>query len=127
MRSQKKVGPYWKTINYIVRIWTGGNFSDKERLCKTYRDHYAHIRAVVRKDRLLEFNPQDGYESLCKFLGEPLPNESSYPHINRPDNIITMHTKLWWFTLANAVLKIGTGIGAVGVAAGAVWYYRYMR
>ncbi|KAI4112749.1 MAG: hypothetical protein LQ338_008279 [Usnochroma carphineum] len=119
------VGPYWKTINFIMNIWTGGSFDDRSKLCQSYRDHYAHIRAVVPQEKILEFKPKDGWEELCTFLGKPIPADEPYPRINQPDNIIKMHTMVWYMVVAKAVQKIGGTIVAVGVAAGAAWYYRY--
>ena len=119
------MGPFWKTFNYIVSILTHGDFNDQKVLRETYRNHYRHVREVVPEEKLLEFNPGDGYQKLCDFLGEPRPDKESYPHINQPDNIIRVHTKLWRFTVINAVVRVGGGIGAVAAVAGAMWYYRY--
>jgi len=122
---QKLVGPFWKTFKYIVSLWTDGDFNSRERLRQTYRDHYSHVRQVVPKTKLLEFGPGDGYQKLCDFLDEPQPDKELYPHINQPDNIFKMHTKLWWFTVVNAIVRVGGGIGAVAAAAGAMWYDSY--
>lgn len=112
-------------MNLIMGVWTGGDFNNRRKLQQSYRDHYAHVRSVVPKNNILEFKPGDGYEQLCRFLGKPVPENEQYPHINQPDNIITMHKSIWWFTLANAVLKVGGAVGAIVVAALAVWYYQY--
>ena len=120
------MGPFWKTFNYILTVWTHGDFNDQDSLRQTYRNHYRHVRDVVPKEKLLEFHPGDGYKKLCDFLAEPPPDEP-YPHINQPDNIFRMHTKLWWFTVVNAIVRVGGGIGAIAAAAGAIWYYRSRR
>lgn len=119
---QTRLGPYWRTINYIVSIWTGSDYNDSKTLCNTYRDHYSHVRAVVPKEKLLEFDASSGYEALCDFLGVPTPVGEEYPHINQPSNIITMHTKFWWFTVATLLFRVIIGSGAVLIAAGAVWW-----
>ncbi|RAH75062.1 sulfotransferase family protein [Aspergillus aculeatinus CBS 121060] len=46
-----------------------------------YREHYALVRRVTSKDRLLEFKLSDGWEPLCEFLGKPVPDKP-FPHIN---------------------------------------------
>lgn len=53
----------------------------REKARQTYRDHYALVRRVTPKGRLLEFKLEDGWESLCKFLGKPVP-EVPFPHAN---------------------------------------------
>lgn len=45
-----------------------------------YYRHNDWVRSVVPKDRLLEFEPSQGWEPLCKFLGNPIPAEP-YPHM----------------------------------------------
>lgn len=121
------MGPFWKTYKYILSIWTGGNLNDHEKLLQAYRDHYKHVRKVVPAEKLLEFKPGFGYKELCDFLDEPLPGDELYPHINQPDNIITMFTKLWWFTVVNAVVRVGGTACAVAAGLGAIWYYQFRK
>ena len=104
-------------------IWTGGNISDRNRLRQSYRDHYAHVRAGIPRDEILEFKPQDGWEPLCKFLGKPIPSEP-FPHVNRPDDLLKMQTMVWWWAVIKTAQKVGGTIAAIGIAAGAVWYAR---
>ncbi|KAG6994148.1 hypothetical protein G7Y79_00046g081990 [Physcia stellaris] len=118
----KLIAPFWKTYKYILHLWCGGPTTNKTRLLQTYREHYAHIRSVVPRERLLEFRRGDGYKQLCEFLGEEVPGEEDYPHVNRPDEIIGRLRVIYWVTVAMAVAKIG---GAVAVAGGAVWYAKY--
>ena len=106
-----------------MSIWTGDSIHDRNRLRQTYHDHYAHVRAIIPKDEILEFKPQDGWGPLCKFLGKPVPDEP-YPHVNRPDDIIKMQTFVWWLAVAKTAQKVGGTVLALGVVAGAVWYAR---
>ena len=46
-----------------------------------YERHNAEVRARVPKHRLLEYQPGDGWEPLCKALGVPVPSEP-YPKTN---------------------------------------------
>lgn len=48
---------------------------------RTYRNHYADIRAGVPKEKVLGFRLSDGWEPLCKFLGKEVPDEP-FPHRN---------------------------------------------
>lgn len=42
----------------------------------------ARVRASVPPERLLVFNPADGWAPLCAFLGKDVPN-IAFPHVNR--------------------------------------------
>lgn len=106
-------------------LCTRGNLNDRQQLAQTFHDHYEHVRRVVPKEKLFEFDPKGGYEPLCKFLDKPVPKGGTYPHTNTPENLIEVHAKLWWYTLAIAVKKIGVNLGAVVIPAGAMWYYFY--
>ena len=116
------MGPYWNVLNLIVSIWTGGDFNDRARLRQTYRDHYAHIRSVVPREKILEFRFGDGYEELCLFLGKPVPSDETFPNINHPDNIVKLHEALLRRTVKALLWKAGMTLGAVLVAVGALWW-----
>ena len=50
-------------------------YKDFEQNGRTrYQEHYDFIRSIVPKDRLLEYHVQEGWEPLCKFLGDPIPS-----------------------------------------------------
>ena len=52
---------------------------DYERI---YNDHNAWIqRLVSQQDRLLVFNVKEGWEPLCKFLGNDVPS-TTFPRLN---------------------------------------------
>ena len=110
-----------------MSIWTNGDFKNRDRLRQSYREHYNHVRAIVPKENILDFNAKDGWSILCSFLDKPVPKDEPYPHINRPDNIIILHTKLWNRVAWKAAKDIGGIILAIAVAVGAVWYYSYWR
>lgn len=48
-----------------------------------YREHYAEVRGLLKDqpERLLEFNLDEGWEPLCKFLGKPIP-DVAFPKVN---------------------------------------------
>ena len=48
---------------------------------EVYEAHARRVRSVVPEARLLEFQAADGYGPLCRFLGQPIPDEP-YPHLN---------------------------------------------
>jgi hypothetical protein len=76
----------------------------------------------VPKDRLLIMTLEDGWEPLCKFLGDlPVPDEP-FPRVN--DSVtFDKHAAEFMFKLVfKVVVRLGT-VAAVPYAA--FWAYRY--
>lgn len=46
-----------------------------------YDEHFAEVVAAIPQDRLLRWQPSDGWEPLCERLGVPVPDEEP-PHRN---------------------------------------------
>lgn len=68
------------------RIFDARIYSLDEQI-DLYHRHNAFVRQVVPKDKLLEYDPKQGYEPLCKFLNVPVPtdergNQLDFPHAN---------------------------------------------
>ncbi|CAG5104155.1 Oidioi.mRNA.OKI2018_I69.chr1.g1119.t1.cds [Oikopleura dioica] len=47
-----------------------------------YESHNRRVQEIVPAERLLVWNPKDGWEPLCKFLGKPVPDKP-IPHDNK--------------------------------------------
>lgn len=65
-------------------IWNGtfdGRFEDRAHAIEVFERHNAEVRATVPADRLLEYQPGQGWEPLCEFLDVPVPAED-FPHVN---------------------------------------------
>ena len=54
---------------------------DKDFVIAQYEAHNAEVQAAVPADKLLVYQPGDGWEPLCDFLGKPVPDED-YPRVN---------------------------------------------
>jgi hypothetical protein len=66
------------------------NFADpsnKRAAMAAYEKHNADVRARAPKSRLVEYQPGDGWEPLCKALGVPVPNEP-FPHTNTREEFL---------------------------------------
>ena len=59
----------------------GGEIEDKDHVIKVFKKNSADVRATFGPDRLLVFDPHEGWEPLCAFLGVPVPDET-FPHTN---------------------------------------------
>ena len=62
---------------------------DAETAMASYEAHNAHVRATVPADRLLEWQPGDGWAPLCTALGAPVPDDP-FPHVNTTDDFRQM-------------------------------------
>lgn len=65
-------------------IWDGvfdGRMDDKAHVLAVFERHNAAVRAQVPTGQLLEYQPGDGWEPLCDFLGCSVP-EAPYPRTN---------------------------------------------
>jgi hypothetical protein len=54
-----------------------------------YEEHNAQVRAAIPADRLVEWQPGDGWAPLCDRLGVPQPDEQ-FPHLNTGDEFQAM-------------------------------------
>ncbi|HVM64655.1 MAG TPA: sulfotransferase [Acidimicrobiales bacterium] len=58
--------------------------------CKAaYEQHNADVRATVPAERLIEWQPGDGWGPLCAKLGVPVPSVP-FPHVNTTDDFRAM-------------------------------------
>ena len=66
-------------------LWTGlyGENQDAFEMKgkEVYRKQYEELRALVPPDRLYEMDVEDGWEGLCSFLGDEVP-DTPYPRLN---------------------------------------------
>lgn len=53
----------------------------QEKARQAYRDHYALVRRITPKDRLLNLSLGDGWGPLCEFLDKPVP-DVPFPRVN---------------------------------------------
>ncbi|AZQ67822.1 hypothetical protein EF888_12145 [Silicimonas algicola] len=76
-------------IHDILEAWNdlagkgtfGGKLDDKEVGLAAFRKRTDDVRAALPADRLLIFDPAEGWAPLCAFLGKDVPDEP-FPHHN---------------------------------------------
>lgn len=64
----------------LLLLWDrlfSGDFEGKGK--DVYRAHYSLVRQLVPPEQLLEYDVSQGWEPLCKFLGEEVPNAREMP------------------------------------------------
>lgn len=104
-----------------MAIWGDGDPYNYAAIRNYYIEHYKHVREVVPKERLLEFESKEGWEPLCKFLGKEPPKEP-YPNINDAKATVNLHSFVFYLRIAQMLAKPVLTLGAVG-AAGAAWWW----
>jgi hypothetical protein len=85
-----------------------------------YWEHCDMIRGLVLKDRLLEWNVEQGWEPLCRFLGKDVPDEP-FPRRNDAAGFhsqIEDQTKGW---ILKGFRNVGIPVVAVGGLAVGTW------
>jgi len=65
------------------------NWRDETEAKRAYEAHNANVRASVPADRLVDWQPGDGWEPICEKLGLPAPSEP-FPHVNTTGEFRTM-------------------------------------
>ncbi|KAM0704799.1 hypothetical protein Q7P35_007585 [Cladosporium inversicolor] len=117
------LGKYYAMGMGSLATWTGGDVHNIEKLKEGYVRHYARIRAVVPKERLLEWHPRDGWEPLCEFLGKDVP-EGQFPKVNQGDWVAELHGKMLVYSFVVVVLKGLRAVSPVVVVGAAWWWFR---
>ncbi|KAI1343524.1 P-loop containing nucleoside triphosphate hydrolase protein [Xylariaceae sp. FL0016] len=76
---------YYPMLKKFFDTFFEGDFPNRGKA--VYLRHNEEIRQMVPKDRLLEFRVQDGWDPLCKFLGEEIP-AGGFPNVNDNSDFI---------------------------------------
>ncbi len=93
----------------LLKLWDNffqGDFISNGK--DIYLAHYAEIRRLVPQERLLECHIENGWEPLCKFLGEEVPS-IPFPCSNTIDTFV-----------AGAAERNGRKLCALGLKAAAL-------
>jgi len=69
----------WRTVQYAYKYTIGDDFPTNGK--QRYLDYNARMKALLPKERLLEFNVKPGWGPLCKFLDLPVP-DVPFPRVN---------------------------------------------
>ncbi len=60
-----------------------GKFEKKSLAIKIYQEHIDRIKRVIPAEDLLCFDPTDGWQPLCEFLGLEVPRGQNFPSMNK--------------------------------------------
>ena len=65
----------------------GGRLDDERHAIAIYEAHNARVKREIPPERLLVYEPGQGWEPLCKFLGVPIP-ATPYPKVNTTEDFL---------------------------------------
>jgi Sulfotransferase domain/Uncharacterized protein conserved in bacteria (DUF2169) len=74
-------------------ITFGQNIDDPAHVISTYERHNLDVIQTIPKNRLLIFEAHQGWEPLCRFLGQPIPN-MDFPHVNSSEEFVSSRPDL---------------------------------
>ncbi|KAL8952238.1 MAG: hypothetical protein Q9222_001852 [Ikaeria aurantiellina] len=92
-----------KHCRFEWEIFCGHDYSE-DTVRQAFDDHYAHVRRVVPKEKLLEYDLGSGWESLYKFLEKEVPKES-YLRTNNMDEWMKKAHMAYWYYVKITVWK----------------------
>jgi hypothetical protein len=61
------------------------DFADREAAIAEYERHSEEVRREIPAERLIEWQPCDGWEPICRRLGLPVP-DTPFPHENTSED-----------------------------------------
>ena len=108
---------FWLQESFFRGNWRGfyrGSFEKNSR--RVLEDHCRLVRSLVPPGRLLEWDVGDGWETLCKFLEQPVPSVP-FPTLNKELG----YEKMFQERVARADANILACVSAVLVGGLALW------
>ena len=92
------------------------NRSSKDEIFKVakerYHQYYEHIRAVVPRERLLDFKLTQGWEPVCAFLGKDVPDQP-FPWLNEKGEMRRKEGVYQRRSIRNMAINAGLVVGVL--------------
>jgi hypothetical protein len=79
---------HMEMVNTIVIEKTFGGSLDKAHAIQVFNAHNEDVRRSVPSERLLVYEPGEGWEPLCDFLNIPVP-DTPYPKVNTTGDFVS--------------------------------------
>lgn len=72
-------------IDLVLRRTFDGKLADAEYAIEVFNKHNQAVRDAIAPERLLVYEPGQGWEPLCEFFDVPVP-ATNYPHANTTES-----------------------------------------
>lgn len=116
-------GLYYPMLRNFWKFFFYDDFENRGK--ERFHDYYKEIRALVPPGRLLEYRVSSGWEPLCEYLGEPVP-DVPFPQSNNADNFVqrcrTQNRKQMMNVIFRALV---VGVPVVATALSATFAYTH--
>ena len=76
-----EMSEWWQMWEAVSTARFTVDVTDEAAACAAYERHNAAVRATVPPERLVEWQPGDGWEPICAALGVSVPDEP-FPRLN---------------------------------------------
>jgi Sulfotransferase domain len=128
----REFGQLAKMLGQLLKCMFGPGGLTESNTKRVFIEYHENLRRIVPKERLLEFQVQDGYRPLCEFLGVPVPTtvvdgkevEEAFPKVNEGNTFadrLVIKNKL---ANRRVMKKIGTSVSIVASVGAGLWYLR---
>ncbi|KAI1658732.1 hypothetical protein F4813DRAFT_395613 [Daldinia decipiens] len=107
---------YYPMLKKFFDTFFEGNFPEKGKAIFTR--HYAEVKAMVPEEKLLEYRVTDGWEPLCKFLGDSVPTDCPFPNVNDNKNFVLRSRRRNRCQMLNVAAQVVEMLLMIGLA----WY-----
>ena len=78
----RRFGEAWHAMwEEIARNRFTPQLEDRDAAIAAYERHNADVRVSLPSDRLVDWQPGDGWEPICEVLDLPVPDQP-FPHVN---------------------------------------------
>ncbi len=77
----------WRRLNELLCARFADPWDDPVSAMAAYEAHNETVRATISPERLVEYQPGDGWGPLCKALGVDEPDRP-FPHVNTSEEFI---------------------------------------
>lgn len=106
-----------------MKVLCDNDYEDRDKCRRRFEEHYEHLRKVVPKERLLEYQIQDGWDPLVEFLSLKDRSGIISPS-NVPEDFILAHTEQWKSCVVRSVKNVAKFTAGLVAVVGVVSYLK---
>ncbi|KAI9148056.1 hypothetical protein HJFPF1_11878 [Paramyrothecium foliicola] len=110
---------YYPMLKKFFDTFFHGDFPNRGK--EVFERHYAEVRSLVPKERLLEYRVTDGWGPLCEFLEQPVPKGVPFPNVNDNSDFVTRSRRRNRKQMYNVAVRYSINLVIFIIAAIMLW------